>query len=673
LPTFLALNAGAVLVAVLLAVATGAHARASRLAVVTLSGYLLAVHSLVLLTGLIGSLTRAGLILAVAPAVAAAAWLAHRRSVESAPGATYARASTPTLFVLLAATVAGAAWILPHVFEATRLWVWDDYTYHAVYPALWLRQHVITVPAPAQAFTMQAWYPLSASVVAAWFMAPLAETRAAALAWVSLTGPLYAGLVAAAGAELLARLGRPPWAWALPTVLFATSARTAIMAASFSDADLAHAAALFAALALSVPRGDVEDPRAVTADAWYAALLTGFALGVKVSAAPAALVVVLVLMARRGVMPVALVTAIAWSATGGYWYVRNLAHTGNPMHPASVLGWPGTTFPETTLLEYARYWGWRRMAADALAVYLDWPLLHGLLATAGLVSLAGWLAWRRGALSRSARYFGVAALAITILTLATLPTMPFSAGNAMTFHSGLVHWDSMRYVALLFFLGWAALGLLLANGGVRSLAAALIASASLLTSGRPWTLLVALAVSAVVLTMILPRRRAAWLPSRRLAIAGGGALVLGGIVLGWHGVKTAATAAAVHREPLFGAAAAALDREPPGTRVAVFGDQWIYPAFGDRDHLIPVRLDADGRVATGPIGAAMEPGEVSVEPMTFRRNLRASGVSVVVLVRQPHPGRSPALPSQHTVLERIADARLIHRDRAVAIWRLTIE
>src|ERR1043165_4846498 len=138
------------------------------------------------------------------------------------------------------------------------------------------------------------------------------------------------------------------------------------------------------------------------------------------------------------------------------WYVRNLAHTGNPMHPASVLGWPGTTFPETTLLEYARYWGWRRMAADALAVYLDWPLLHGLLATAGLVSLAGWLAWRRGALSRSARYFGVAALAITILTLATLPTMPFSAGNAMTFHSGLVHWDSMRYVALLFFLGWAA-------------------------------------------------------------------------------------------------------------------------------------------------------------------------------------------------------------------------
>jgi hypothetical protein len=678
MPTFLVLNAGAVLVAVLLAIASSAHARASRLAVVTLTGYLVTVHSLVLLTGLVGCLTRAGLILALVPAVAAAAWLARRRSVARAPETPPARASAATVFSLLAAGVAGAAWVWPHVIEATRLWVWDDYTYHAVYPALWLRQHVIAAPAPAQAFTMQAWYPLSASVVAAWFMVPLAETRAAALAWVSLTGPLYAGLAAAAGAELLARLGCPPWAWALPAVLFATSARTAIMAASFSDADLAQAAALFAALALSIPRGDTEDRRAVTADTWYAALLTGFALGVKVSAAPAALVVTLVLMARGGVTRVVLMTALAWSATGGYWYVRNLVHTGNPVYPAALLGWPGTAFPETTLLEYAQYYGWRRMAVDALRVYLDWPLLHGLLATAGLVSVAAWLAWRRGVLTRPARYFAVAALTIAAVTLITLPTMPFSAGNAMTFRSGLVHWDSMRYVALLFFVGWAALGLLSSSGGgpalLRSLVAALITSASLLASGSSWTLVIALALAAVALTMVQPRGLASsWPRPRRLIVAGSSALVLGGIVLGWHGAKTAATAVAIHREPLFGAAAAALDREPPGTRVAVFGDQWIYPALGDRGHLIPVRLDADGRVATEPIGGAMEPGEVTVDPATFGRNLRASGVTVVVLVRQPHPGRSPALPSQHAALERIADARLIHRDRAVAIWRLTIE
>lgn len=72
---------------------------------------------------------------------------------------------------------------------------------------------------------MQAWYPLSASVIAAWFMLPLSGTRAEALAWVSLTGPLYAGLFAAAVATLAGRLGCRAGAWALAVVGFLTSRR----------------------------------------------------------------------------------------------------------------------------------------------------------------------------------------------------------------------------------------------------------------------------------------------------------------------------------------------------------------------------------------------------------------------------------------------------------------
>ncbi|HTG12892.1 MAG TPA: hypothetical protein VK746_19010, partial [Candidatus Eisenbacteria bacterium] len=125
-----------------------------------------------------------------------------------------------------------------------------------------------------------------------------------------------------------------------------------------------------------------------------------------------------------------------------------------------------------------------------------------------------------------------------------------------------------------------------------------------------------------------------------------------------------------HREPLFGAVVAVLDRQPSGARVAVFGDQWIYPAFGDHDHLQPVRLDGDGRVATSPIGDAVEPGDLTVDPATLRANLAASGVSVVVAVRLPHPGRSSELPAQHAALETIRDARLLHRDAAAAVWRL---
>jgi hypothetical protein len=146
--------------------------------------------------------------------------------------------------------------------------------------------------------------------------------------------------------------------------------------------------------------------------------------------------------------------------------------------------------------------------------------------------------------------------------------------------------------------------------------------------------------------------------------------VVAGFVVLVHGRKAAATDAALVAEPLFGGALAALAAEPPGTRVAVFGDQWIYPAFGPRHDLHPVRLDRDGRPASTPIGDEMEPAGVTVDPATFRENLRAAGIGVVVIVHLPHPGRSAEWPSQHAALEASADARLIHRDRASAVWVL---
>jgi len=75
-------------------------------------------------------------------------------------------------------------------------------------------------------------------------------------------------------------------------------------------------------------------------------------------------------------------------------------------------------------------------------------------------------------------------------------------------------------------------------------------------------------------------------------------------------------------------------------------------------------------VAIRPIGAAMEPGELTVDPATFRANLRAAGVGIVVALRQPHPGRSDERPSQERALQGQADVRLLHRDRATAIFAL---
>ena len=108
---------------------------------------------------------------------------------------------------------------------------------------------------------MQAWYPLSASAVSAWFMLPLQGARGEALAWVSLTGPLYAAIFAAGAAALLAPARAAVRARGRsPVVLFLTSQRVGIMASSFSDADLAQAAVLFAAFVFAIPR-EGERPR----------------------------------------------------------------------------------------------------------------------------------------------------------------------------------------------------------------------------------------------------------------------------------------------------------------------------------------------------------------------------------------------------------------------------
>jgi hypothetical protein len=631
------------------------------------------IHTAVLLAGLLGWLTIGGLAAVVAAAAAGAWWLARSRNDDPTSAAGLSTFTPAMLFAPVLAAITAVAWMWPHLVDATRLWIWDDYTYHMVYPALWLRERAIAAVTPAHAFTMQAWYPMSAGVVATWFMVPFSAARGDSLAWVSLTGPVYAGMVISAAVELAGRLGSRPFAWAVPVVLFATSQRTGVMASSFSDADLAMAAALFGALVFAIPRSVDESARAIAIDACYAAALTGLAVGVKASAVPAAIIVLLVMVLRtrrRLATRIVAIFAVSWIVMAGYWYARNVMHTGNPVYPAAFLSQPGTTFPHTTLREYVQRYGVARTISDAASVYLDWPKLHGALAVVGLVGLAGWLVSVR-AKTRSERSFAFATLAIVTVTLGLLPVTPFSAGNDWTFVSGFIHWDSMRYIALLTILGWGALGFLIGVGVHPSrtiVAIAIMAAAVLAGLPRSAAMVVfALAVPGAVIAALV-RRRA----GRRLARVAlvTGALIVAALGAWHHGAKAAATAAAFHREPLFGAAAAALDRLPDGTRVAVFGDQWIYPAFGDRYHLVPVRLDGDGRLATKPVGDAMEPGPLTVDAPTLWENLTASRVDVVTVVHLPHPGRSPEWPQQHHALEALG-ARLLHRDGAVAIWTLS--
>jgi hypothetical protein len=770
---FILLNLAAALAAGLLAALSQPRARRTVVVLTALSAWLVVVHSVLLLSGLMSWLTVGGVASVVACVLAGAlcalaaagAREARRRlALAEAAGASsisgcaerdIARVGQPeapegdgahrrgawlvhwavataAAYPVIGAIAAMAVWTWPHVTGATRLWIWDDYTYHMVYPAMWLHDHAIAAVTPAHAFTMQAWYPLSASVVAAWFMLPFHGSRGDALAWVSLTGPIYAGIFACGAAALLQRLGRRPGAWAPAVILFAGSSRIAIMAGSFSDADLAQAVALFAAFVFGVPRGAVEHSRDVTVDACYAGLLTGLALGIKVSAAVPALVVLVMLALRAvalarepGRTPTSgwaatrtlAIFALSWIATSGYWYARNLLHTGNPVYPGAFLFWPGTRFPETTLREYAQRYGIGKTVSDALEVYMNWPRVHAAIAVAGLVGLASWLVWRRRSLSRCKAYFGCGALGITVAVLATLPVAPFSAGNAMTFRSGFVHWDSMRYVALLPLLGWTAIAFLIDGGAgaspARVMVAAGLASASLLTSPDPLlhapAFVIATLIAAAVLSAFAARDRGGrsaprsssvaamvvspfaaairgWrvTPIAQPALVMDGrrdiiqraltalvvAVVIAGALLSEHTTKSRATAAAFYQERFYGGALTVLDLQPPGTRVAVFGDQWIFPIFGDRDQLAPVRLDGDGRVATAPIGGAMYPGDLHVDRETFLANLHASGVRLVVVAYLPHPGRSTEWPAQAAALDSGPGARRLFRAEAVGVWAI---
>jgi hypothetical protein len=242
----------------------------------------------------------------------------------------------------------------------------------------------------------------------------------------------------------------------------------------------------------------------------------------------------------------------------------------------------------------------------------------------------------------------------------------------MTFRSGFIHWDSMRYVALVPLLGWVALGFLLDRVG-RLPAGVLIVVALLTSSLVPLASPVALTAVALG-ALLLPRLRrlatALATPRGRALAAGALVLVAAVGVAGRHRAKASATEATFPREPLLGSVVTVLDEQPAGARVAVFGDQWIYPTFGAGHHLHPVRLDGDGHVATAPVDDAMEPGDPTVDPATLRANLAAAGVDLVVIVHQPHPGRSPAWPAQHAALAAVGATTLLHQDRATAVWRL---
>ncbi|HEU5063756.1 MAG TPA: hypothetical protein VFT79_11480 [Solirubrobacterales bacterium] len=267
-------------------------------------------------------------------------------------------------------------------------------------------------------------------------------------------------------------IGRPYGRGPEALVLTALVLDAGMMRAQAGNApnDMAGVCLLLAAIALLVNgweagRGRGEGWRPSSAVVFAAALAAGLAVGTKITlvVAVAALTVMLptlVAAERR------LRTTAVWlggvSLTGGYWYLRNLAHSGNPLPWISPGPLPGPDQlglyprPPHSVAEYLDEPGiWVDRFAPALGETLGplWPLVIGA-AVAGLV-----LGVKRGGLQRGLALMGIAAAV-------TYALIPVSASGSPGRPSGFE--SNLRYLAPALITGLVLLPLQRQRAGERA-------------------------------------------------------------------------------------------------------------------------------------------------------------------------------------------------------------
>ena len=278
-------------------------------------------------------------------------------------------------------------------------------------------------------------------------------------------------------------VGRPYGRGPEALVLAAIVLDAGMMRAQAGNApnDIAGVCFLLVAIALLVNGWEAAQQgagwRPSSAVVFAAALAAGLAIGTKITllVAVAALTVMLPLLVSAGCR---LRTTAIWlagvSLTGGYWYLRNLVHSGNPLPWISPGPLPGPDQldlyprPPHSVAGYLDQPGvWVDQFAPALSETLGplWPLVVAA-AVAGLV-----LGVRRGGLQRGLALMGIAAA----VTYALIPVSASgSPGRPTGFESNL------RYLAPALITGLVLLPLQRQQAGERPWLRYLLPALSLL-------------------------------------------------------------------------------------------------------------------------------------------------------------------------------------------------
>jgi hypothetical protein len=337
------------------------------------------------------------------------AWDARRPRRRSAQETADPAKPSPERLSAAIALAAGAivvGWgvgVLP-----STAFAWDDFSYHAANPGAWLAQMSLELPS----LTYQSYFALNAELVAFSFMLPIQGDAHANLSVV-----LWALVLGLAFRSAAKRLNHDPWITGVTLFTLFGTRMVFRNTETFCGHDLAAAAFPLAAIAFYRPgRG--------LGFAVLSGVSMGFAVGVRSPLGAIALALAIAWGWKDGRRAAGLFVAAA-AAVGGFWLMRNLLITGNPMYPAEFLGLDGP-FDAVTRRQTALSSLFREDSAAAFELLgtrlFNWPFALG--AVAGVGVLAGLVASVRD--SSALRRVLVVGLAIFLLTY---PSMPFSYTN----------------------------------------------------------------------------------------------------------------------------------------------------------------------------------------------------------------------------------------------------
>lgn len=339
------------------------------------------------------------------------------------------------------------------------MFVYDDYTYHASVTAHWCLDEYLSLSPQ----NYHCYYPFNAEVLSLWFMLPVRSD-----AFVSLVGIYWAILSVFSAGIICKSFGMSKVGIGLSSVLLLASPVIKQAIRSFSAVDLASPAMVLAGIAMIIPARDQSTNKNKSIEFLYCGILTGFAIGCKISFVVFAFIPLFWILfsrsnAQNGKTKIQLMGCFFAGSliTGGFWYIRNFIITGNPVFPADFGCFSGPFLAEqinrTRMITWIINDPWHFDRWKYIIQQLvSWPPLLFLVSFIGYLEAVRML-WKKGLKTEQRSIIGLL-LTTGLIMFLTHPLMPYSGTNDSPVANFRIN---LRFFILPYLVGWLLYCLLL--------------------------------------------------------------------------------------------------------------------------------------------------------------------------------------------------------------------